>query len=128
MGLAGTQPTNNSSHAAVIDSLRGIVDTLPEPAFSPALINYVIFPVTTILRQADPTVLPDRFLEAAFRLLAAVVWHWKKMPGGMDPGSWEQLWRFVVGVTATSEKGKGKAREGEEVRLEATRLDRKSVV
>lgn len=122
MGLAGQQPTRTSQHAAVLDKLRAIVETIPDDAFSPALINYIIFPLTTTLRQASmPSALPEAFLEAAFRLLALIVRHWRAVPGGMDVTAWEQLWRFVVAaVGPVGEKGKGREL-GQEVRLEAIR-------
>lgn len=120
MGLAGQQPTNSSQHAALIDTLRSVVETLPDEAFTSALINYLLFPVTTVLRTTIPTALPDGFLESAFRLLALVVRHWRTAPAGIEVAAWEQLWRFAV-AAVSSEKGKGRE-VGQEVNLQAISL------
>lgn len=123
MGIATQPPSPTSRHAGLLDSLVSIVRTLPPAAFTPSLINYLIFPLTTTLRQsASPATLPDSFLEAAFRLLALVVQHWRAVPGGMDVAAWEQLWRFTVSAVGPR-TGKGKEREvGQEVQLDAVQL------
>ncbi|WOO81086.1 TELO2-interacting protein 1 [Vanrija pseudolonga] len=120
MGIATQPPTTTSQHAALLDSLRALVETLPDAAFAPSLINYLLFPLTTLLRQTpDPAHLPDTFLEAAFRFLAVVVHHWVRAPGGMDPQAWEQLWRFTI--SSITRPGKGRAVE-QEVQFEAVAL------
>lgn len=114
--------------------------TLPSGSLSLGTINYVLFPITTILRQNHPSELPDNFLEGAFRVLSHIVWSWRELEGGIDIGAWEQLWRFTaatVGPRVAQEddrgrdgsgkgiqgKGKGKAKEiGQEVQLEAVNL------
>ncbi|GMK55396.1 hypothetical protein CspeluHIS016_0204520 [Cutaneotrichosporon spelunceum] len=119
MSISTQAPTTTSRHARLLTTLASIVRTLPSSAFTPSLINYVIFPLTTTLRQtANPAALPDTFLEAAFRLLSLMVEHWRAVPGGMDTAAWEQLWRFTV--SAIGPRGKGKDREvGQEVQLDA---------
>ncbi|TXT13769.1 hypothetical protein VHUM_01136 [Vanrija humicola] len=120
MGLATQPPTATSQHASLLDTLRAQVETLPDAAFAPSLINYILFPLTTLLRHtADPAHLPAAFLEAAFRLLAVVVRHWVRAPGGMNTQAWEQLWRFAV--SSISRPGKGRAVE-QEVLVEAVAL------
>jgi hypothetical protein len=93
------------------------------------MVNYLLFPVTRILRSSDPTTLPDEFLEAAFGVLAMVVRVWRDMPSGIDVQAWEQLWRFVVAavgpklVAKDQSNRKGKERAiGQEVQFEAVRL------
>ena len=105
-------------------------------AFSPGLINYLLFPLTQILRggATHPAGLPPMFLETAFRFLAFVLDRWKVAETGMDIAAWEQLWRFVIASatpmasssgTAGSGKGKEKATEdhvAQEVHLERVRV------
>lgn len=125
MGIATQTPTATSQHAALLSTLGAITETLPPAAFTPSLINYLLFPLTTTLRQAAaPATLPDSFLESAFRLLAQVVRYWRAVPGGMDMAAWEQLWRFTVSaVGPRTGKGKGKERQiGQEVQLDAMDL------
>ncbi|BEJ16089.1 hypothetical protein CspHIS471_0506940 [Cutaneotrichosporon sp. HIS471] len=122
MSISTQPPTTTSRHAGLLTTLASIVRTLPTAAFTPGLINYLIFPLTTTLRQtSNPAALPDAFLEAAFRLLSLVVSHWRVTPAGMDPAAWEQLWRFTV--SAVGQRGKGKDRAaGQEVQLDALGL------
>lgn len=124
MGIATQTPTTTSPHAALINSIRSVAETLPDDAFVPSLLNYILFPLTTTLRQAaSPGTLPESFLEAAFRLLTLVVHHWRQAPGGMDIGAWEQLWRFTVAAVAPRVGGKGKAKEaGQDMLLDALAL------
>jgi hypothetical protein len=89
------------------------------------MINYVLFPVTQILRHHDPLLLPDLFLESTFRLLGLLVGVWKGQPGGIDLGAWEQLWKFTTSSVAPRvvDGGKGKGKEvGQEVQLQAVIL------
>jgi hypothetical protein len=122
MSIATQPPTTTSRHAGLLSTLITIVKTFPPEVFTPSLINYLIFPLTTTLRQtAAPAALPDAFLEAAFRLLALIVRHWRAVPGGMDAAAWEQLWRFTVSAVGTRGKGKDRA-AGQEVQLDALDL------
>jgi hypothetical protein len=87
------------------------------------MINYLLFPLTQILRSSDPSALPDNFLEAAFSVLATVVRAWRSLPNGMDVRAWEQLWRFVVAAVGPRLGGKGKGKAiGQEVQYEAVDL------
>ena len=125
MALASQTPTSISKHAGLIDSLNQIVTTLPTSAYTPSLINYLLFPITQILRQSDPATLPDNFLEAIFRLLTHVTEAWQRCEQGMDAQAWEQLWMFTAAAIgpAVSSKGKGKARQvGQEVQVEAVKF------
>lgn len=124
MGIATQSPTATSQHAKLLDNIRSLAQSLPEEAFVPSLLNYILFPLTTTLRQASsPGTLPESFLEAAFKLLTLVVEHWREAPGGMDVSAWEQLWRFAVAAVAPRIGGKGKAREaGQDMLLDALQL------
>lgn len=104
MSLATQPPTSSSQHAPLLARILQICETLPASAFTPSLLNYVLFPLTSILRQSDTASLPDNFLEAAYSLLAFVVTKWRQAPGGMGK-AWEQLWRFVV-ASASPRVGK----------------------
>ncbi|EKD04081.1 hypothetical protein A1Q2_01556 [Trichosporon asahii var. asahii CBS 8904] len=116
MSLSSQQPTSSSPHASLLARILQICETLPPQAFSPSLINYVLFPLTSILRQSDPSALPDNFLETAYNLLAFIITRWRSASGGMDVKAWEQLWRFVV---ASASPRVGKDRRGEELSQEA---------
>nr|XP_031858825.1 uncharacterized protein CI109_005779 [Kwoniella shandongensis]KAA5525897.1 hypothetical protein CI109_005779 [Kwoniella shandongensis] len=128
MAIASQSPTPYSQHAQLVDSLSSTLSDLPSSTLDSAVINYVLFPITTIIRQSNPASLPDKFLESVFRLLAHTVRAWRELEGGMDITAWEQLWRFCiaavgprVGGSQGKEKGKGKE-VSQEVQLEATQL------
>ena len=125
MGIANTPPTSYSTHAGLVDTLSGILLTVPKEAITLNMIQYLLFPITTTLRQHDPFSLPDNYLEAVFRVLSLLVDTWKTLPGGMDVGAWEQLWRFATASIAPRvvDAGKGKAREvGQEVQVQCVNL------
>ncbi|ORY22773.1 armadillo-type protein, partial [Naematelia encephala] len=121
LSLAAQAPSLTSPHVSLLDTLHRLLVTLPHSAFTPSMINYILFPITQILRNSPPSLLPDSFLEAAFRVLALVTRRWRDCPGGMDPSAWEQLWRFTAACIGPV--GKGKGREvGQEARIQAIDL------
>ncbi|OCF35265.1 hypothetical protein I316_02811 [Kwoniella heveanensis BCC8398] len=128
MAIASQLPTPYSQHAKLIDSLCSKMESMPISSLDPSVINYVLFPVTNIMRQSNPSALPDSFLESAFRLLSYTTDAWRRCEGGMDVVAWEQLWRFCVAavgprVGSRDRKDKGKGREvGQEVQLQAVNL------
>lgn len=125
MSIAASSPTSYSAHAGLIDTLNNILSSVPSEALTTSMINYVLFPITQILRHHDPLSLPDIFLESTFRLLSLVVTAWKRHEGGMEIGAWEQLWRFTTASIAPRvvNAGKGKGKEtGQEVQLQAVML------
>lgn len=127
MGIAAQTPTPYSEHHKLIDKLYAAISTVPSSTIDPAVINYVLFPITNIMRQSNPACLPDNFLEAAFNLLTFMVGTWRKCDGGIDVIAWEQLWRFSVAAVGpkvvSREKDKGKGKEiGQEVQLNAVKL------
>ncbi|WVN89024.1 uncharacterized protein L203_104240 [Cryptococcus depauperatus CBS 7841] len=123
MALASDNPTPYSEHHKLIDQLYSLVASVPAHTLDPAMINYVLFPLTTTMRQSNPAALPDNFLEAAFNFLAFMVRMWRLAEGGMSLAAWEQLWKFGVSAVeprVISEKGKGKGKEiGQEVLVHA---------
>lgn len=122
MKIGAQAPTSYSTHAGIVDKLCGIINTIPPKAFTPDIINFILLPVTQILRHHDPLLLPDNFLEAVFRLLRTLSKYWKLQKGGMEMGAWEQLWRFTTASMAPRvvDGGKGKARAvGQEAQLQA---------
>ena len=130
MGLASQPPTSFSHHVPLLRTLAEQVSTVPRTAMTPSMINYILFPVTQLLRRNDPTNLPDTFLEAIFGLLAIVVRAWKDVDAGIDPVAWEQLWKFTTasvgqalsGDTAGKDK-KGKRKElSQETQIQAVEL------
>ncbi|WVQ71431.1 hypothetical protein IAR50_000968 [Cryptococcus sp. DSM 104548] len=127
MSMASEHPTPYSQHHKVIDQLYTAITTVPLTTLDPAVINYILFPLTTVIRQSNPTTLPDAFLEASFGLLAHLVGAWKKTEGGIELVGWEQLWKFAVAavgprvVKREGEKGKEK-QVGQEVQVQAVKL------
>ncbi|WVW83346.1 hypothetical protein I302_105365 [Kwoniella bestiolae CBS 10118] len=128
MAIASQAPTNHSQHARLIDTLLSDLSAIPQSSLDPAVINYILFPLTSILRQSNPANLPDQFLESAFRLLERTVSAWRRCEGGMEVVAWEQLWKFciaAIGPSLKDEMGKGKGKEREmdqELQLQAVRL------
>ncbi|OCF55214.1 hypothetical protein L486_07327 [Kwoniella mangroviensis CBS 10435] len=126
MAIAAHSPSSHSQHARLIDKLLFDLGTIPQSSLDPAVINYILFPLTSILRQSNPANLPDQFLESAFRLLGYTTSAWKKCEGGMEVVAWEQLWRFciaAVGPRSKDDKGKGKEKEGnQELQFQAVQL------
>lgn len=122
MSLVAQPPSRTSPHTSLIDTLHTIVSKLPADAFTPSMINYILFPITQILRQSPPSSLPENCLESTFRLLSHVVENWK----GMEVGAWEQLWRFTaasIGISPGGEDVKGKGRQlGQETLYQAVNL------
>ncbi|WWC61330.1 uncharacterized protein I303_103911 [Kwoniella dejecticola CBS 10117] len=118
MAIAAQPPTKNSQHARLIDTLTHELSGEPETSLDSAVINYILFPLTSILRQSNPSTLPDNFLESAFRLLERTTTAWRRCEGGMEVVAWEQLWRFTIAAVGNqavgkADKGKGKEKERE---------------
>ncbi|WRT66945.1 uncharacterized protein IL334_003910 [Kwoniella shivajii] len=128
MAIGSQAPTPHSQHSRLLDSLLQELSNLPQSSLDPAVINYILFPLTSILRQSNPVNLPDKFLESAFRLLAHTTEAWRKCSGGMDVVAWEQLWKLCVAAVVPRSvldkgKGKGKGKEiNQEVQLQAVNL------
>ena len=128
MSLAATPPTSHSPHIRLVETLNSLLTSIPTTSLTVSMINYVLFPITQILRHHPPSSLPDLFLESTFQLLAHVVGVWKGMERGMDHGAWKQLLRFTVSSLGprpgdSTNGGKGKTREiGQEVQLQAVNL------
>ncbi|ODN73485.1 hypothetical protein L202_07992 [Cryptococcus amylolentus CBS 6039] len=127
MSMASEHPTPYSQHHKVLEQLYTTITTVPQSTLDPAVINYILFPLTTVIRQSNPATLPDAFLEASFGLLAHLVGAWRKTEAGMDITGWEQLWKFgvaAVGPRVVKREGeKGKRKEvGQEVQVQAIKL------
>ncbi|WVQ98494.1 hypothetical protein IAU59_005620 [Kwoniella sp. CBS 9459] len=128
MGIASQPPTPYSQHARIIDELLSKLEKIPTISLDTAVINYVLFPITTTMRQSNPSALPENFLESAFRLLAYTTNAWRLSAGGMDIVAWEQLWKFCIAAVGPrmggiNGKDKGKGREvGQEAQLQAVNL------
>ncbi|KAK4689956.1 TELO2-interacting protein 1, partial [Tremellales sp. Uapishka_1] len=119
MGLASRQPSAGSPHSKLVNDLSSLTETLPAAAFIPSIINYLLFPITTIIRSSNPQQLPDDFLEAVFRFLALVARNWHDI----DLQAWEQLWKFTTMAVAPRVLGKGKTKElDQEVLVRAIEL------
>ncbi|WWC69643.1 uncharacterized protein I206_103586 [Kwoniella pini CBS 10737] len=128
MAISSQAPTQNSQHARLIDTLLRELNGVPQSSLDPAVVNYILFPLTSILRQTNPATLPDNFLESAFRLLERATSVWRKCDGGMEVVAWEQLWNFAIAAVigrsgGKDEKGKCKQKEAnQELQYEAVLL------
>ncbi|KAH9081731.1 ARM repeat-containing protein [Lactarius deliciosus] len=79
--------------------------------FSPSLVSYIVFPLTSLLRRNEPTAIPDRILELILLSLRILCedWWWY-----CDLQSWEQLFMLCSTFVGNIEgKGKGKERDDE---------------
>jgi TELO2-interacting protein 1 len=79
--------------------------------FSPSLISYTMFPLTSILRRNEPAAIPDRVLELILLSLQILCedWWWF-----CDLQTWEQLFMLCGAFTGDiGGKGKGKERDDE---------------
>jgi hypothetical protein len=100
----------------VLSLLRELQELLQKihdngPTFSPSLVSYIVFPLTSLLRRNEPTAIPDRILELILLSLRILCedWWWY-----CDLQSWEQLFMLCSTFVGNIEgKGKGKERDDE---------------
>ncbi|GAA5828422.1 hypothetical protein JCM11251_006239 [Rhodosporidiobolus azoricus] len=105
----------------LLGQLRETVINTVAPSFSPALANYVFFPLSSLLQpRQDGTDRGDRVLESTMLVLAALVPKWRA--AGMDQRVRQELW-IMTALTLggpldasrppghSAEKGKRKAVE-----------------
>ncbi len=79
--------------------------------FTPPTINYVFFPLSSILRRNELSSLPDRLLERLLAVLAFLsdIWWWD-----MEITAWEQMFMLSSAILGgIDRKGKGKDRDDE---------------
>ncbi|GAA5909866.1 hypothetical protein JCM6882_002036 [Rhodosporidiobolus microsporus] len=112
----------------LLGKLCSLLADTPSSAFSPALANYVFFPLSSLLQpRSDGSDRGDRVLEATMLVLASLVPKWRA--AGMEQRVRQELWIMTAltlgGPLDTTrppgkgaEKGKGKAVE----RTEETKL------
>jgi hypothetical protein len=83
--------------------------------FSPSLISYIMFPLTSILRRNESAAIPDRVLELILLSLQILCedWWWS-----CDLRTWEQLF-MLCGAFVGNLGGKGKERERDDESKEA---------
>ncbi|GAA5969669.1 hypothetical protein JCM11641_007999 [Rhodosporidiobolus odoratus] len=123
---ASRGPPGGSTTRTTLDLLqrlqRLLADTYDEP-FSPALANYVFFPLSSLLQpHPDGFDRGDQVLEATMHTLSALVNRWKI--AGMESRVRQELWIMVAlklggpldpnkphGTTTATDKGKGRASE-----------------
>ncbi|WWC85300.1 uncharacterized protein L201_000162 [Kwoniella dendrophila CBS 6074] len=128
MAIASQTPTQHSQHSRLLDTMLSEISSIPQLSLDSAVINYILFPLTSILRQSNPANMPDNFLESAFRLLQHTTSAWRDCEGGMEVVAWEQLWKFCIaavgsGLGSETQKGKGKEKEvNQEVQYQAVNL------
>ncbi|BGP14699.1 hypothetical protein JCM10213v2_002650 [Rhodosporidiobolus nylandii] len=110
----------------LLEQLRTLLDNPNAQPFSPALANYVFFPLSSLLQpRPDGLDRGDRVLEATMQTLSALIPRWRA--AGMEPRVRQELW-IMAALTLGGpldpnkpqalNKGKGKAVE----RSEETKL------
>ncbi|KAF8260739.1 armadillo-type protein [Lactarius quietus] len=103
-------------HPRVLSLLQELQELLQKlhdngSTFSPSLVSYVVFPLTSLLRRNEPAAIPDRILELILLSLGILCkdWWWY-----CDLQSWEQLFMLCSTFVGNIEgKGKGKERDDE---------------
>ena len=105
---------------------------MPSAVFSPALANYVFFPLSSVMQPPlDGSDRGEVVLEATMGALATLVVRWRR--AGIEMRILHELWIMTALKLggpldpAGPNRGKGKAR-AVELSEEAQRADRKSVV
>ncbi|GAA5873548.1 hypothetical protein JCM1840_005958 [Sporobolomyces johnsonii] len=79
----------------LLEQLRNTLRDAPADAFSPALANYVFFPLSSLLQpRPDGSDRGDRLLEATMQVLTALVDRWRQ--AGMEPRVRQELWIMTV--------------------------------
>ncbi|CEQ41813.1 SPOSA6832_03567, partial [Sporobolomyces salmonicolor] len=95
---ATRSPVTASSTRAILQLLEQLRYTLRNAsvdAFSPALANYVFFPLSSLLQpRPDGSDRGDRLLEATMQVLTALVERWRK--AGMEPRVRQELWIMTI--------------------------------
>ncbi|KAI1789753.1 hypothetical protein LXA43DRAFT_922969 [Ganoderma leucocontextum] len=120
--LLGNSLLTPSSTPAINSLLSQLHHTLLQlkaegHVFASATISYVFFPLSSILRRNDVSVIPDQSLEKILAVLAFLsdVWWWD-----MDVTAWEQVFMLCSAILGgIDRKGKGKDRD-DETKLTAT--------
>ncbi|SCZ93597.1 BZ3500_MvSof-1268-A1-R1_Chr6-3g08762 [Microbotryum saponariae] len=90
------QPATVASTSQVLHHLTQLSTTLsdiPTPHFTPALANYVFFPLSSLLQPATFT-RSDSVLEATMRTLATLIHNWTQV--GIDDRIRTELWIMLI--------------------------------
>ncbi|SCV67690.1 BQ2448_5301 [Microbotryum intermedium] len=90
------QPASVASTSQVLHRLKELSKTLsdiPTPHFTPALANYVFFPLSSLLQPTTPA-RSDSVLEAAMRTLATLIKKWSQV--GIDDRIRTELWIMLI--------------------------------
>jgi hypothetical protein len=98
---------------SLLQELKQLLQKLHDngTTFSPSLLSYVVFPLTSLLRRNEPAAMPDRILELILLSLRILCedWWWY-----CDLQIWEQLFMLCSTFVGNAEgKGKGKERDDE---------------
>ncbi|SGY16604.1 BQ5605_C012g06922 [Microbotryum silenes-dioicae] len=91
------QPATVASTSQVLQHLNQLSNTLsniPTPHFTPALANYVFFPLSSLLQPTTPTGRSDSVLEATMRTFATLIHKWTQV--GIDDRISTELWIMLI--------------------------------
>ncbi|KAI0688668.1 hypothetical protein BC835DRAFT_1371737 [Cytidiella melzeri] len=114
--LLGNQVLTPTSIPVVSNLLSEVLAILRDTktrgsTLKPAIISYVFFPISTILRRNPASAIPDQLLEKLLVVLAILCddWWWD-----MDLKTWEQIFLLCGAIIGGIEnKGKGRDRADE---------------
>ncbi|CDO73477.1 hypothetical protein BN946_scf185013.g112 [Trametes cinnabarina] len=113
LGNSLLSPASVPTALKLLAQLRDILNDLKTSGqvLAPAIITYVFFPLSTILRRNDLANIPDQVLERLLDVLSILCdsWWWE-----MDVAVWEQVFMLCSAIVGgIDRKGKGKDRDDE---------------
>ena len=118
LARAPPSPASTNELILLLDRLAQHLEAIPRIVFSPALANYVFFPLSSLLQPATTGQdHGDRVLESTMVALEVLVRKWRTCEGGIEARVLTELWIMSVlllggplDVNAPGKAGKGKSK------------------
>lgn len=123
LGLTRVPPTTSTTSLTLehLTQLRSTLTGIPSTVFTPALANYVFFPISTLLQPGVER--GEAVLEGVMSTLEILVSKWRGSSGGeMEIRTLHELWIMIIlllggpidpAQSGSNSKGKGKEKEAE---------------
>ncbi|KAI5479465.1 Armadillo-type fold domain containing protein [Pseudohyphozyma bogoriensis] len=133
LGTARSTPSPTATRQLIANLalLASTLESIPTSTFTPALANYVFFPLTPLLQPPAPNTEPkwsDAVFEAALKALRVLVEKWRATPDkGMEDKVLHELWIMAVlrlggPLDAASPRAAGKEKARESGMMEESKL------